>query len=207
MKTQLALLEEENDAKEERVAQLEALGHTRDDAQYRRSLRLVSARVIGYDPLAWYHVIIVDKGEREGVSRGMAVARGADFVGRVIDTGKSWSRVRLLTDPQTAVGGLLVKQRSRGLVTGQGSGNLRMEYIDKEAAITEGDIVITSGAAGDLEETRGFPQGLVIGMVLRVSEEEGGWYKNALLRSAIDFRRLENVVIVAVDGTGETPEE
>jgi rod shape-determining protein MreC len=64
-----------------------------------------------------------------------------------------------------------------------------MEYVSEIADIVVGDVVVTSGIDGI------YPKGFVIGQVESV-EKSGSAYKTILVRPAVDFSRLEEVLVV-----------
>jgi rod shape-determining protein MreC len=64
-----------------------------------------------------------------------------------------------------------------------------MGYVAETADVAVGDIVVTSGIDGI------FPKGFVIGRVERV-ERRGIGYSEIVVRPAVDFSRLEEVLVV-----------
>jgi len=65
-----------------------------------------------------------------------------------------------------------------------------MEYIPQEEAINVGDIVLTSGLGGVM------PKGLVIGQVTEVQQMGYALFQSAIVRPAVDFSRLELVLVI-----------
>jgi len=64
-----------------------------------------------------------------------------------------------------------------------------MEYVSEVADVATGDIVVTSGIDGI------YPKGFIIGRVETV-EKSGGAYKRILVKPAVDFSSLEEVLVV-----------
>ena len=58
------------------------------------------------------------------------------------------SQVQLLIDRNAAAGALIERTRAQGVVLGQGSDTLRMEYVPGTADVKQGDLVVTSGIDG-----------------------------------------------------------
>jgi rod shape-determining protein MreC len=76
-----------------------------------------------------------------------------------------------------------------------------LAYVSEVAEVAEGDLVVTSGIDGI------FPKGFVIGHVETV-ERSGGAYREILVRPAVDFASLEEVlVVVAPPAAGELAAE
>jgi rod shape-determining protein MreC len=134
------------------------------------------------------------------------VSGGAGLVGRIAQVAPRTSKVQLLTDRESAITSILQTSRATGLVVGQPDGTLRMEYIPQEMGISVagddadeqepeenasvGDIVLTSGLGGFM------PKGLVIGQVTEVQQMDYELFQAAVVRPAVDFSRLELVLVI-----------
>lgn len=156
---------------------------------------LLPAEVVARDPSQWFETITINKGHADGVQKDMAVVTSEGLVGSVFFVSKNSSRVLMLTDSRRAVSALV--QRSRepgfiGIIEGypEKKGSLRMSNLSPEANIQPGDTVISSGLGGV------FPKGLVIGHVVEVGQDQYGLLQQALVRSSVNFNRLEEVFIV-----------
>jgi len=64
-----------------------------------------------------------------------------------------------------------------------------MDYVSESADIVVGDAVMTSGIDGI------YPKGFVIGRVETV-EKSGGAYRRITIKPAVDFRSIEEVLVV-----------
>jgi len=133
--------------------------------------------------------VTIDKGSTEDLSTDMAVISPAGVVGRVILPSRRASKVQLLIDRNAAAGALIERTRVQGVVIGAGDGPLRMQYVPNTADVKTGDLVVTSGIDGI------YPKGFVIGTVER-AERGGGAYYDISVRPAVDFTRLEEVLVV-----------
>ncbi|MGI6308038.1 MAG: rod shape-determining protein MreC [Dethiobacteria bacterium] len=156
---------------------------------------LLPAEVVARDPSQWFETITINKGYVDGVQKDMAVVTSQGLVGNVFFVSQNSSRVLMLTDSRRAVGALV--QRSRepgfiGIIEGypEKKGFLRMSNLSPEANIQPGDVVISSGLGGV------FPKGLVIGHVVEVGQDQYGLLQQAIVCSAVNFNRLEEVFIV-----------
>ena len=111
--------------------------------------------------------------------------------------------MQLILDPRTSVGTLVQRPESR--VAGIVEGDLdnptmpRMVNIPKTADVIVGDIIVTSGFGGI------YPKGLVVGLVSELKNDTGGLLKVALLEPAVDFQRLEDVMVITA--SREAPPE
>ena len=155
-------------------------------------LMTLSARIIGVDATPWFRTVTVDRGVRDGVRPELAVIAPGGVVGRVIGApGMRAARVQLIVDRNAAAGVLIERTRVPGVVVGEGSA-LRMDYVSNLEGVQVGDVVVTSGADGI------YPYGLTVGTVTSV-EHGPGLYKSIGVEPAIEFSRMEHVLIVTND--------
>lgn len=165
--------------------------------------------VVGQEPNPYLRYVSVNAGREEGVEAGMPVATvtgGAVLLGCVAEVGLHTSKVQLLNDPGSGVAAILQQSRATGLVVGQPDGSLRMLYIPQEDQVQVGDIVLTSGLGG------AFPRGLVIGQVAAVQQQDLALFQEAVVQPAVDYRRVELVLVIAsfqplVQSEGEPGEQ
>lgn len=157
-----------------------------------RHFDLKPARVIGRDAATWSRVIVIDRGTTDGVQKDMAVVTDRGLVGCVAEAGPVSAKVELITDPRVAVGVLVQRSRVAGVVEGsiQDTAHPRMINLTRNADITGGDLLVTSGFGGI------YPKGIIIGHVREVNNDEGGLLKYASIETLVDFDRLEDVAVV-----------
>ena len=157
-----------------------------------RVFDLVIARVIGKDTSNWNQMVILDKGSTSGLAVDMAVLAPAGMVGRIVAVTPNTAEVLLLIDRESAIGARISETRfSPGMVSGTGQDDrLEMLRLDQDAEILPGQAVITSGYGSV------FPQGLMIGTVEKVTPDSNGLTKRATITPAVDFRRLEEVMVI-----------
>lgn len=155
----------------------------------------VGAKIIAKDPGNWYNNFIIDKGSEDGLKKDMAVLSGEGLVGRIKECGSHYSKVVAIIDDSNAISGQSVRTEDIGYVTGDLSdmGSCRMEYINYDAEIIEGDEIVTSNLSTI------FPPGLKIGYVRSVQTNNDGLTKYAKIEPAADFQHMENVLVVNED--------
>jgi rod shape-determining protein MreC len=159
---------------------------------FRNSLdtQVAAAEVIGRDPSRWFKTIVIDKGESDGVRKGLPVIVSGDIAGQVSEVSSRYSKVLLITDPNSAVDAMIQRNRARGVIKGEATGQCRLEYALRKNEIRPGDIVISSGIDGV------FPKGLRIGHVSEVSKPDFGIFQKAAVVPYVDFERLEEVLVL-----------
>lgn len=122
--------------------------------------RLVMGSVIWNDPPYFGRQIILNAGSRDQVAVDSAVVSALGVVGRVRETAPFSCWVELLTNPGASAGALLGPERLPGIVSGDGSPLLRMDFISNSKSVNIGDAVIASGT--DRIYPKDFPVGTVV---------------------------------------------
>jgi rod shape-determining protein MreC len=152
--------------------------------------KAVAADIIGSDATGLAHTLVLGRGERNGLKPGMAVLSNEGVVGKVITTSPNAARVLLIDDHNSAVDVFDQRSRARGMVFGNVEGGLSMIYVERKEDIRPGDPLVTDGLDGS------FPRGLLIGHVTSVVREGPGLFLTVAAAPAVDFRRLEQVLVL-----------
>jgi rod shape-determining protein MreC len=152
--------------------------------------RLLAAEVVGLDPSGWFKTIIINRGTRDGVSKGMPVIAPEGIVGQIVSPSYEYSKVLLIIDPSSSVDALVQRSRARGIVEGNSEQYCRFKYVVRKADVQVGDTVISSGL------DRLFPKGLRMGSVQAVARSQSGIFQEVRVRPFVDFARLEEVLVM-----------
>ena len=152
--------------------------------------RVVAAEVIGRDPSPWFKTVIINKGSREGVERGMPVVIPEGIAGLVTDVSKTYAKILLVVDQNSAVDALIQRNRARGIIKGEPSGRLLLQYVQRKYEVQVGDVVVSSGLDGV------FPKGIRIGYVHAVDKPDSGIFQQLAVTPYADFEKLEEVMVV-----------
>jgi rod shape-determining protein MreC len=155
----------------------------------RSNLQTAAAEVIGAGVSEDFRTVTIDKGSLDGVQADMAVIAPAGVLGRVVVPSPRAAKVQLLVDRNAAIGVAIERSRSHGVAVGAGDEMLRLDYVSEVADIIVGDVVATSGLDGI------YPKGYIVGKVEAV-EKSGTTYKQILVRPAVDFSSVEEVLVV-----------
>lgn len=155
---------------------------------------MVGAEIIGKDPGNWYHTFIIDKGSNNGLEADMMVLADGGLVGRIVEVGKTYSKVISIIDDRSSVSVKVLRTDDLGIVKGDytlmNDSLCKMEYIDAEAELIIGDEVVTS-SLGDI-----YPASVMIGTIRDIKTESHGLTKYALVQPTVNFKYLEQVVVV-----------
>jgi len=158
--------------------------------------KTTTAPVIARDPSGVLKTIVIGAGTDQGVHVDQVVLSEQGVVGRVSEAGSNYAKVLLITDSASSVSALVQTSRSSGIVRGQYGDSLVMEWILQSDPVKSGDVVVTAGLGIGTELRSLYPKGLVIGTVVDVTRAEVSAYQRAVVAPAVDFRKLENVLVV-----------
>lgn len=158
------------------------------------SFGFISAPVIVDGSGLFARSVLVKAGREQGVRKGQAVVTGDGLIGRIEEVGESVSRVILLNDLNSRIPVMFQENRQRALLAGKNTAFPELEYLTKETEVKEGDVIITSGDGG------AFPQGLPVGIVSRIIEDQG--QREVRVKLFSDLQNLDFVRIVDYGLTG-----
>ncbi len=160
--------------------------------QFQESIhqKVIPAKVIGESPKGEFKTILVNKGERHGVKKGMAVIAPSGVVGKILQVANHSSHVLLLIDYNCSVDAVIQRSRVRCIVKGLRGHLSHLKYLRRTDDVQVKDVVVTSGFA------EVFPKGLILGEVIKVKRRGYGIDQEAELLPAVDFSTLEEVLVV-----------
>jgi rod shape-determining protein MreC len=92
--------------------------------------------------------IIVNKGSKEGIEKGMPVTKDNNLVGRVVETNYLSSRVLLLNDLNSRIPVTLDADNSQAILSGGGTAKPKLEYLPEGYEFTDDVNVFASGKDG-----------------------------------------------------------
>ncbi|HBV22589.1 MAG TPA: rod shape-determining protein MreC [Jeotgalicoccus sp.] len=159
----------------------------------------VNARVISRAPDQWLESFTIDKGEKDGLEEGMAVSTSEGLIGIVTRVNGHSSFIEMIST-NASQNNMSVEVRHNDEAV---YGNIRnfdtekdvlvVENIKSQVKLEEGDEVYTSGLTG------AFPEGIVIGKVVEVENDEYGLSQNAYVQMNSDLNDVDNVFVLKRD--------
>ncbi len=154
----------------------------------------VAANVISKDSGNWFDTFILDKGSNAGIQVGCNVMAGNGLVGIVTEVGPNYSKVRAIIDDNSNVSAMFLTNSSLCNVVGDekymDDGYIRVEHIDKDLDIAEGDELVTSNISDK------FLPGITIGYVQNLTLDSNNLTMSADLVPAVDFDNIQTVLVV-----------
>jgi len=144
---------------------------------------MVTARAISDARGPFNRAKLVDVGSSKGVRIGNPVITEHGLVGRVVGVSGGVSRVVLLTDVASRTPVLVDRTDARAMLTGDGSGNPRLEFVRGAGSVQAGDRILSSGDGG------GLPRGIPIGVAAKGID--GSWRVKLFSdRGPVDYVRV-----------------
>ena len=92
--------------------------------------------------------VILNKGSKEGILKGMPVTQNQYLVGRVVETNYLSSRVLLLNDLNSRIPVTLDSDNSQAILAGGGTNKPKLEYLPDGYIFENGVTVFASGKDG-----------------------------------------------------------
>ncbi len=187
LEAQIAELElklRESEALERKVAELEAI----NDLSPPLELPSVTARVYSSGASSFDQVRFILKGSDDGIAVGQAVVDERGLIGRIDAVTASTARVRLLTDPIVSVGVRVQETNETGVITGLGTGTLRLDMFDASTPVTAGSVVVTDGSR--------FPPGILVGYVAESADAAVDFVLRTTVEPAAELGKLDYVKVI-----------
>ena len=126
------------------------------------------ARLIGSTSVSARRFAYLSAGRNDGVKVGMPVTSPMGLVGRVLEVGRTSSRVLLLTDSESIVPVRRATDNVVAFAEGRADGSLRLRLISLGInPLKIGDVFVTSGSGGM------FRPGIAVAMVTELNDDGG----------------------------------
>ncbi len=187
---------DENEAQLARLEELEAI----NGLQTPEGIDFVTGQVYAAGVSDFDLIRRIDRGRSDGVVEGMAVVDESGLVGRIVQpVGEHTATVRLITDPISRVGVVVLGTGEVGWVTGQGGGPLLLEMTRVSDQLRAGDLLVTGGGR--------FPPGLRVGTVREDAIAEAGFTLVTSVEPRVDFTRVDFVKVLLTTEGDEPIEE
>jgi rod shape-determining protein MreC len=185
----------------ERSRELERLLDYVNSPAFPRDFEYIAAPVIAYPPTQFEQRLVIGAGEGNGVRVGDPVVNDDGLVGKVTDLTTETAQVTLLTDEKLAVGARDLEGEAVGIARHGSAGQdaLILDLVEKKYAVREGDRIVTSGTRSATLEPA-FPQGITIGTVTFVGQNDTDPYKQIQIHPAVDFGSLHSLLVLVPKG-------
>lgn len=156
----------------------------------------VGANVVAKDTSNWYKSFNIDKGLMQGMKEEDVLLSGGGLAGHITQVGPLTSTAISIIDDRSSISVKVVRTGDTGILRGDielaEKGLCRLE-IDIESEVVKGDQIITSHLS-DI-----YPPGIPIGTVEEVTTGKNGLTQYAYIKPFVDFKHLENVLVISSD--------
>ncbi len=194
LKNTIADLQNKNALSVEERNELEQLRELYKLSTQYSEYETVGARIINKDASNWYSTFTIDKGSKDGIEVDMNVIGGGGLVGIVYEVGENYSLVRSIIDDESNVSAQFASTSDKCIVKGSlqliNDGVLKVFNINKDAQVTNGDMIVTSNISSK------FLPGILIGYVKNIEEDANNLTKSAYLTPVVDFAHLDIVLVI-----------
>lgn len=165
---------------------------------------LVLANIVGKEPGNWYSRFNIDKGSKDGITKGATVVQGIEIengvveegiIGRVADVGDNWAKIISIVDELNSISFKIIRTQDGGVLSGSieagnKEGVLSGYLFDNKADVIVGDKLYTSGLGGI------FIKDIYIGQVSEVILDDEELTKKIIIEPACDFKKLYKVCVI-----------
>lgn len=164
------------------------------DSQY-DEYEKVGARIIARDSGNWFYSFVINKGTEDGLEIDMNVMAGSGLVGRIVDVGPNWSKVKAIIADDSSVSAMVLSSSDNMIVSGDlklySSGVISFEQlVDSDNKVVEGDKIVTSNISDK------YLPGILIGYISSISRDANNLTKSGYITLAVDFEHLEEVLVI-----------
>lgn len=135
--------------------------------------------------------IVLDRGTQQGMSLGLPVIDNLGVVGQVTRVFPFTSEVTLLTDKEQAIPVQMLRNGLRSVAYGRDkTGLMELRFVEPNADIVVGDVVITSGLDGV------YPAGLAVARVIKVENNANGAFGTVLCQPLAGVGRNTQLLVL-----------
>lgn len=163
---------------------------------------LIGCNIIAKDSGNWFEIFTIDRGSKDGIAVNDPVINANGLVGRVSRVDLLSAKVVSIIDTESSVSARLSKSRDLVILRGDAQlrteGLCRLDYIPPDVDVAVGDKVETSGMSSL------YPKGIIIGEIIQIVKNEGQFDYYAIVKPAVDFKRLEEVAVIKMIREEET---
>lgn len=187
---ELKIIKEQNDELQEEITKLEKeLSLTEVYTNYELETASITSRNVDY----WFNQITINKGSNSGISPGNAVVTVNGLIGKVINTTKNASTIKLITtkdkDIKISVGVKGTNGYHHGTIIDYQDGFLIVEGITNYDGVNINSKVLTSGLGT-------FPSGILVGYVSKIEKDNYDTSKILYVETKQDINDLQYVTVL-----------
>ena len=139
------------------TAENERLKKIVEDINYSSDTKFAKVLIDKQSP--FLRSVIINKGSKNNIKKGMAVLNQSYLIGKVVEVNYTTARVLLLSDLNSKIPVVIEPQTIQSILSGNGKNQGLIQYKKEKIPINNGSIVYTSGSGGLLKP--GIPIGKI----------------------------------------------
>jgi rod shape-determining protein MreC len=149
----------------------------------------VPAEIAGFFPND--NRVTITVGSNQGVQAGMPVVTGDGLFGVVQSVSRNMSQVTLISSPYIRVGAITSRNPpAAGLLHGESTNSLILEFLDFDTPIQNGDLVVTSGFSEHI------PRGIPIGQIMASEDNREFGTRRARVFPSVHLGAVREVCVL-----------
>jgi len=154
-----------------------------------KDFKLTLVQIISKDISQDY--ILVDKGEKDGILKGMSVITEQKvLLGKVYEVYKNNSKVMLISNKESSFDAKIKEKDIFGIVKGKGDLKIFLDLIPRDKEISQEDIVISTRLGGV------FPDGLLVGQITKIIKNDIESLQQAEIKLAFNIKEINYLFII-----------
>ncbi|MGY0407531.1 MAG: rod shape-determining protein MreC [Polaribacter sp.] len=140
-----------------------------DSLEYHQKYTYTNAKIIKNNYTNRFNFLTIDKGENSGITQEMAVVNGRGIIGIIDNTSAKYARVQSILNKNSKINAKLKNSFYFGTLKWDGKeyNTVQLSDIPRQAPVKVGDTIETGG------KSTIFPEGILIGTVLKIDQENG----------------------------------
>ena len=146
------------------IAENQKLKKTLEDVSYSSHEQLAKVLIDKESP--FLRSIIINKGTKHNITKGMTVLNDNYLVGKVVEVNFLTARVLLLSDLNSKIPVTIEPGSVQAILSGTGKNSGIIQYSKENLPINAGSIVFTSGAGGL------FKEGVPVGKIAEINNKK-----------------------------------
>ncbi len=154
----------------------------------------IGAHIIASDSSGYNSVFTIDKGSSDGIEVDMNVIAGTGLVGIVTSVGDNYAYIRSIIDDNSNVSATILKTSESCMVSGNlkllDEGYIEVSEIPLSSEVKNNYQIVTSSLSSK------YLPGILIGYVSNVSMSSDGLSQEAYLSPAVNFNKLDTVLVI-----------
>lgn len=166
--------------------------HKVSDTVYKQQYEYIVARVINNSTNRANNYLTINKGSKQGITKGIGVICNSGLVGKVVFVSDHFSVIQSLLHKDSQFSAMLATNKEIGYIQWGDEFNPHkglLRDVSNNAVPKVGEKVVTSGYSL-------FPVGIPIGTISSLKTKGGGVSLNMDVALAVDFTKLQYVYVI-----------